>query len=177
VPFQLAVLEITDPGPNFAEAAAADGSADRRIVAIAPALLDEIPRRVSDPDANPGGLVNILILGTEDELVHAFTAAGWARVDHSVQETLISGLADSLEKKDHLTMPMSTLYIFNRPQDYRFAHAEPVRVAISRNHLRAWKSAFRVEGRPVWRVDATHDIGFQRDERNNGAPPQNRSCD
>ena len=48
------------------------------------------------------------------------------------------------------------------------AHAEPVRVVMSRNHLRAWKSKFVVDGRPMWCIAATHDIGFERDERNNG---------
>jgi LssY C-terminus len=65
-------------------------------------------------------------------------------------------------------MPMSTLYLFKRQQDYGFAHAEPVRVAMSRNHLRVWKSPYEVDGRPVWCIAATHDIGFERDQRNNG---------
>ena len=63
---------------------------------------------------------------------------------------------------------MSTLYLFDRPQDYGFAHAEPVRVAMSRNHLRVWKSSVEVKGRPLWCIAATHDIGFERDQRNNG---------
>jgi hypothetical protein len=161
-------IEIIDPGLSSAEAAVAGGPAETRILAFTPALLDEIPRRVSDPDHNPGDMVNILIVGTEDEVVRAFQAAGWVHVDSSVQGTLISGLADSLQKKDYLTMPMSTLYLFNRAQDYGFAHAEPVRVAMSRNHLRTWKSPYEAAGRPVWCVAATHDIGFERDERNNG---------
>jgi hypothetical protein len=65
-------------------------------------------------------------------------------------------------------MPMSILYLFNRPQDYGFAHAEPVKVAMSRNHLRVWKSPYEVGGKPLWCVAATHDIGFERDQRNNG---------
>lgn len=65
-------------------------------------------------------------------------------------------------------MPMSILYLFNRAQDYGFVHAEPVKVAMSRNHLRVWKSPYEVDGRPLWCVAATHDIGFERDQRNNG---------
>jgi LssY C-terminus len=65
-------------------------------------------------------------------------AAGRVQVDRSVQETVLTGLLNTLEGKDYITMPMSTLYLFKRPQDYGFAHAEPVRVAMSRNHLRAW---------------------------------------
>jgi hypothetical protein len=75
---------------------------------------------------------------------------------------------DSFEKKDYPTMPMSTLYLFNRAQDYGFAHAEPVRVAMSRNHLRAWKSPYLVDGRVLWCIAATHDVGFERDQRNHG---------
>ena len=59
-----------------------------------------------------------------------------------MQDAVVNAVIDSLEKKDYLTMPMSTLYLFDRPQDYGFAHAEPVRVAMSRNHLRAWKSPY-----------------------------------
>jgi LssY C-terminus len=161
-------IEVTDAGLSSAEAAVAGGPAETRIFAITPDLLQEIPRRVSDPDHNPGDMVNILIVGTQDEVVRTFTAAGWVQVDSSVQGTLISGVIDSLQKKDYLTMPMSTLYLFNRAQDYGFAHAEPVRVAMSRNHLRAWKSPYEAAGRPVWCIAATHDIGFERDERNNG---------
>lgn len=161
-------IEVTDPGLSTAEAAVAGGPPETRIFGITPALLDETPRRVSDPDHNPGDMVNILIVGTEDDVVRAFKAAGWVHVDSSVQTTLVSGLVDSLQKKDYLTMPMSTLYLFNRVQDYGFAHAEPVRVAMSRHHLRAWKSPYEVAGRPVWCIAATHDIGFERDERNNG---------
>jgi hypothetical protein len=75
---------------------------------------------------------------------------------------------NSMEKKDYLTMPMSTLYLFKRPQDYGFAHAEPVKVAMSRNHLRVWKSPYTVDGEQLWCIAATHDIGFERDQRNNG---------
>jgi hypothetical protein len=113
-------------------------------------------------------MVNILIVGTEDEMVKAFTTAAWVKVDKSVESTVLSGLMATFDKKDYLTMPMSTLYLFDRPQDYGFAHAEPVRVIMSRNHLRVWKSPHQVDGRPLWCVAATHDIGFERDQRNNG---------
>lgn len=161
-------ISVTDPGLSTPAAALAGGPAETTIAGITPALLAEIPRRVSDPQGNPGDMVNILIIGSQVDLVQAFTAAGWVQVDRSVQDSVVAGLVDSLSKKDYLTMPMSTLYLFDRPQDYGFAHAEPVRVAMSRNHLRVWKSEYTVGGQPVWCVAATHDIGFERDQRNNG---------
>jgi hypothetical protein len=160
-------IEIVSVGSSEAAAGVAGGPAESRIAGITPDLLNEIPRRVSDQQGNPGDMVNILILGTQDQLVAAFKAAGWVHVDSSVQETAITGLIDSLQKKDYLTMPMSTLYLFKRPQDYGFAHAEPVRVVMSRNHLRVWKSPYTAGAQTVWCIAATHDIGFERDQRNN----------
>jgi hypothetical protein len=130
--------------------------------------LSKIPRRISDAAKNPGDMVNVLIVGTQDQVVQVFTAAGWVQVDKTVGNTAWNAFVGSLEKKDYLTMPMSILFLFDRPQDYGFAHAEPVRVAMSRNHLRVWKSPYVVDGRPLWCVAATHDIGFERDQRNNG---------
>ena len=159
-------IEILEEGS--ADATNAGGPVDTRVTGITPELLGNIPRRVSDPNGKPGDMVNVLIVGTQDQMVQAFTTAGWVQVDKTVGNTALNAVIDSLEKKDYLTMPMSTLFLFNRPQDYGFAHAEPVKVAMSRNHLRVWKSPYEIEGRPVWCIAATHDIGFERDQRNNG---------
>jgi hypothetical protein len=159
-------VEIVSEGS--AKATNAGGPAETPIAGITPDLLSKIPRRVTDPNSKPGDMVNVLIVGTQDELLKAFTTAEWVQVDKTVKSTALNAALESFEKKDYLTMPMSILYLFNRPQDYGFAHAEPVRVAMSRNHLRIWKSPYEVEGRPLWCVAATHDIGFERDQRNNG---------
>jgi hypothetical protein len=159
-------VEVLEEGS--AAAANAGGPVETRIAGITPSLLGQIPRRVSDPNGNPGDMVNVLIVGTQEQVVKAFTDSGWVQVDKTVQKSVLSALTGSIEKKDYLTMPMSVLYLFNRPQDYGFAHGEAVKVVMSRNHLRVWKSPYEVEGRPLWCVAATHDIGFERDQRNNG---------
>jgi hypothetical protein len=159
-------IEVLEPGLATAAATAVGGPPEAPIPSITTALLDKIPRRVTDPQGNPGDMVNVLIVGSQDELVQAFTAAGWVQVDRTVGDTVLTGILNTLERKGYLTMPMSTLYLFDRAQDFGFAHAEPVRVAMSRNHLRAWKSPYEVGGRPLWCIAATHDIGFERDQRN-----------
>jgi hypothetical protein len=161
-----AKIEVLDEG--LSSASNAGGPVETRVSGITPDLLSKIPRRISDPAGKPGDMVNVLIVGTQDQMLQVFTTAGWVRVDAKVENTALNAVIDSLEKKDYLTMPMSTLFLFGRAQDYGFAHAEPVRVAMSRNHLRVWKSRYEVDGRPLWCVAATHDIGFERDQRNNG---------
>jgi hypothetical protein len=97
-----------------------------------------------------------------------FTAAGWVKVDADVRGTVLHGILESVSKESYLTMPMSPLYLFDRSQDYGWAHAEPIKVVASRNHLRIWKAPFQIDGQTLWVGAATHDIGFERDERNNG---------
>jgi hypothetical protein len=131
-------------------------------------LFAKIPRRIADKNGNPGDMVNFLILGSETAMTNVFTASGWVKVDSDVRDTLLHGLIESLSKESYLTMPMSQLYLFGRPQDYGWAHAEPISVVETRNHLRVWKAGFTVRGETLWVGAATHDIGFERDQRNNG---------
>ena len=131
-------------------------------------LFSKIPRRVGDKQGNAGDMVNFLILGSQDAMERVFTTAGWVKVDADVKNTVLHGLIGSLSKEAYLTMPMSQLYLFGRAQDYGWAHAEPISVVRSRNHLRIWKAPFEVKGETLWVGAATHDIGFERDQRNNG---------
>jgi len=132
------------------------------------ALFAGIPRRVSDKQGNPGDMVNFLILGSQSAMENVFTTAGWVKVDADVKGAVLHGLLESISKESYLNMPMSQLYLFGRPQDYGWAHAEPLYVAKSRNHLRIWKAPFEVNGQTLWVGAATHDIGIERDQRNNG---------
>jgi hypothetical protein len=154
---------------------AVDSSTPREIAREVPSmpgvdneLFAKIPRRIGDKEGNAGDMVNFLILGNEDQMKQVFTNAGWVHVDADVQATVLAGFLASMSKESYLTMPMSPLYLFGRPQDYGWAHAEPITVVASRNHLRVWKAPFTVKGRTVWVGAATHDIGFEKDQRNNG---------
>jgi hypothetical protein len=157
------------------EVYAPDLSAPREVAKEVPSipgvdnkLFEKIPRRIGDKDGNPGDMANFLILGDEDQMKKVFTTAGWVKVDASVAETVLAGFIASMSKESYLTMPMSPLYLFGRPQDYGWAHAEPITVVASRNHLRVWKAPFTVNGQMLWVGAATHDIGFEKDQRNDG---------
>jgi hypothetical protein len=131
-------------------------------------LFSKIPRRIADKAGDPGDMVNFLIIGSQDAMEKVFTTAGWVKVDANVKETVLTGFLLSMSKESYLTMPMSPLYLFGRHQDYGWAHAEPIAVVASRNHLRIWKAPFEVNGHNLWIGAATHDVGFEKDQRNNG---------
>ncbi len=129
-------------------------------------MLDRIPRRIADKDGNAGDMVNFLLIGSEEQVKATFLAAGWVQVDRDTKDAVLQALVASLSKQSYLTMPMSQLYLYGRPQDFGFAHAEPIQVVTTRHHLRVWKSTLAVDGQPVWVGAATHDMGLERDQRN-----------
>ena len=133
---------------------------------LSPALFANIPRRVQDQQNNPGDMVNFAIIGTQDQVQKAFSAAGWTAVDKTTQDAIVHGLLATLSHEAYTEMPMSILYLFGRPQDFSFARADPLAVAAVRHHLRVWKSAETVDGKPLWVGSATHDNGFEKDQRN-----------
>ncbi len=127
--------------------------------------LDGLPRRVNDPFNNLGDMVNFVIVGSEQQVQRAFEAAGWRLADKSVEEAVINAVLVTSEKKDYLQMPMSTLYLFNRAQDFGYEQAEAYSVVASRHHFRLWKAPITWNGQPVWVGAGTHDIGFEKDQR------------
>jgi LssY C-terminus len=136
--------------------------------AVSPALFAAIPRRVQDQQGNLGDMVNFALVGSQEQVEKAFKNAGWVSVDSTKQDAVINGLIQTLQHKAYLEMPMSTLYLFGRQQDLSYARADPIMVAAERHHLRVWKSTETVNGLPVWVGSSTHDIGFERDQRNDG---------
>jgi hypothetical protein len=136
--------------------------------AISPAIFAAIPRRVQDQQGNLGDMVNFALIGSQEQVEQAFQNAGWVKVDSSNQDAVVHGLINTLQHKAYLEMPMSTLYLFGRPQDLSYARADPITVAAERHHLRVWKSSETVSGKTLWVGSSTHDVGFEKDQRNNG---------
>ncbi len=132
------------------------------------ALFDKIPRRVADQSGGVGDMVNFVMVGSEASLKDAFASGGWVKVDRTKQEAALHAVLATIQKQTYLEMPMSELYLFGRPQDFGFARAEPLAVVQERHHLRVWKAPFQYNGQDVWVGAATHDIGFEKDQRNNG---------
>jgi hypothetical protein len=135
---------------------------------LSPQLFANIPRRVGDLQGDPGDMVNFALIGDQQQVTKAFAAAGWVQVDKTTQDAVVHGLISTLSHEAYTEMPMSTLYLFGRSQDLSFARATPLAVAAIRHHLRVWKTTETVGGEQFWVGSATHDDGFEKDQRNGG---------
>jgi hypothetical protein len=128
--------------------------------------LDSLPRRVNDALKNQGDMVNFVLVGSQKQVEDGLEASGWHLADRDVKEAGLKAILDAYQKKDYLQMPMSDLMLFDRIQDFGFEQAEAYAVVASRHHFRIWKAPFQFQGQDVWVGAGTHDIGFEKDQRN-----------
>jgi hypothetical protein len=128
--------------------------------------IDGLPRRVNDEFQNQGDMVNFVLVGSEQQVKDALDAASWRIADTDSKEAVLKAVLETYQKKDYLQMPMSTLYLFGRKQDYGYELAQAYSVVASRHHFRIWKAPITWNGQTMWVGAGTHDIGFEKDQRN-----------
>jgi len=169
---------VSDANPSSAIAttsgAAPSNAAPAKTLAVSRARLDgrleknlqSLPRRVNDEFKNLGDMVNFVLIGSEKQVQDALTAANWHVADTSTPGAVAKAILMATQKEDYLQMPMSQLYLFGRVQDFGYEEAEPYAMVASRHHFRIWKSTATYNGQPVWAGAGTHDIGFEKDQRN-----------
>lgn len=128
--------------------------------------INSLPRRVNDEFKNLGDMTNFVIVGSDKQVKEAFEAAKWHIADLDTKQSIAKAVLLTMQKQDYMTMPMSQLYLFNRVQDFGYEQGEAYAVVASRHHFRLWKAPFQWNGEDVWIGAGTHDIGFEKDQRN-----------
>ncbi|HZT71421.1 MAG TPA: LssY C-terminal domain-containing protein [Terriglobia bacterium] len=122
-------------------------------------LLAQAPRRVVSRKGNLGGPVNIVLIGDKDEIATAFEKCGWTVAQDENANSLWKTFEAVIKGKGYDAAPMSTLYLYGRPEDMAFE--KMLNTFTMRHHLRIWRApAMAPDGREIWLVAADHDNGF-----------------
>jgi len=153
-----ATPSVPEPGPLAVSSAPLDSEFGKD--------LQSLPRRVNDEFKNLGDMANFVLVGSEELVQDALASANWHVADTSTAGAVTRAILMATQKEDYLQMPMSQLYLFGRVQDFGYEQAEPYSVVASRHHFRLWKTALIYQDQPVWVGAGTHDIGFEKDQRN-----------
>jgi hypothetical protein len=121
-------------------------------------MMQLLPPRVLNGEGREGDVLNLIFVASEQDLIAAFTRAGWLQVEKSKPQ-IIWHLA--WERTHYMRLPMAALYVFGRAQDYSFALPDPTSIVARRHHLRLWYTGHTVSGVPLWVGAATHDVSIQ----------------
>jgi len=106
-----------------------------------------------------GDPINLVFVGTKDQIMHSFQQVGWLLPDPITPQTSAKIAADSLAHRSYPTAPVSNLYVFGRVQDLAFE--KPTNDVQNRGHIRIWKTDTLIGGQPVWVGAASYDSGIE----------------
>jgi hypothetical protein len=116
------------------------------------------PRSKPSTPARPADLVNLVFIGSREEIAAAFAAAGWIEPRrNSFRAGMSETLAAALNRSDH-DAPMSALFINNVAADMSWQKGFDD--VSKRHHIRLWKLPQTWDDRELWVGAATRDVEF-----------------
>lgn len=140
------MLSVPDPCPDTPALA----------VSAPMPVLPPLPARTTNKTAAvPGDPINVAVQGTREDLMAAFTRAGWLPADRPTPGHLAQGVGAAIVEASAPRAPVSHQYYFGRVEDLAFERASPS--ARSRHHVRVWQAD---SAATLWVGAANEDIGL-----------------
>ncbi|HLW76917.1 MAG TPA: LssY C-terminal domain-containing protein [Bryobacteraceae bacterium] len=122
-------------------------------------VIANIPDRAYTRGSNrPSDLVNMLFVGSREQVSAAFTAAGWTETSAASMRSRIKGIRAVAEVHGDLGAPMSTLLVNDSRPDMSWQKS--LNDVAKRHHIRLWKQSDTWDGREVWIGAATRDVSY-----------------
>ena len=123
-------------------------------------LLEKAPCCVTDKKGTGSGdPLNLVLIGRPLDIYTAFIRAGWDETEAIDRSSAWKTFKSFVGGGEYRYSPVSSLYVFNRPQDVAFQKArENIH---ERNHLRLWMTSSSYQGVPVWLGQISRDIGVR----------------
>jgi hypothetical protein len=150
-----------------------------RIVQVTFAIVrrGRIPRVSRAGDGLPADPVNLLLVGSERDLIAAFKKAGWYEADPLGPKSIVKMILATTLNKPYHCAPFKPLFLFARKQDHGFQQAIGASPR-KRHHIRFWAANLNPDANPtdftywntkheidptkplIWVGAATEDIGI-----------------
>lgn len=103
-------------------------------------------------------LINLMFVGSREELTAAFEAAGWTQPQEAGMRANIRRIRAVAEGHGDTDAPMSLLLLDDQRPD--MAWQKGFNDVSKRHHIRIWKQSATLDGRELWIGAATRDIDF-----------------
>jgi hypothetical protein len=115
-----------------------------------------LPERTSSKRDAPSDLINLVLIGSRDEIAASFDAAGWRQAQpYSFRSNWKSAMAIAFNSS-YTNAPMSHLLVNEMPADMSWEKG--FNDIYKRHHVRLWKMGETAGGQDLWIGAATRDI-------------------
>ncbi|MFZ0959764.1 MAG: LssY C-terminal domain-containing protein [Terriglobia bacterium] len=154
------ILTLDQPlAVGFASSPAAAAQISAPLLEAVQKMLADAPNRAESKAKKPGDPLNLVIIGSADQILNAYQQAGWSEAKKLGTKSAIGTVRAMASDAGYEEAPVSQLYLFGRPED--FAFEKMLNTFLKRHHLRLWQTAVTTpDGREIWLGASTHDIGL-----------------
>ncbi|HLX42697.1 MAG TPA: LssY C-terminal domain-containing protein [Bryobacteraceae bacterium] len=122
-------------------------------------LTARMPYRAATRSSNrPSDLVNLMFVGSQEQITAAFESAGWTETKPASAKSIFAGMRAVAESRGFGGAPMSALVMDNEAPDMSWQ--KTLNDMSKRHHIRVWKRPETWEGQQVWIGAATRDVDF-----------------
>ena len=120
--------------------------------------ITELPFGVTKPNGQPGNdIINLVFIGTRQQLVHAFAAAGWSASDPLTPRSVSRSYKAYTSQVGYAAAPVSKLLYQRAEPDFVFQKS--FNTIAKRHHVRVWRS--EITEQEIWLAAASHDVGIR----------------
>lgn len=122
-------------------------------------LLADAPNRCASKSKKPGDPLNLVVIGSSDQILNAYKLAGWVEPSKLDRKSGTGTARAVWDGQGYVQAPVSDLYLFDHMED--FAFEKMLNTFLKRHHLRLWRTPTTApDGRVIWLGASTHDTGL-----------------
>jgi len=121
--------------------------------------LASLPMVTRTASGIPGDALNVGLVGSKEDVLHAMHAAGWFPADPITLRSSVEIVGSVVLDRPYHDAPVSPLYYEGKKEQLAFEKPEGTS-ADRRHHVRFWQVLDKgTDGRPVWLGSVTFDRG------------------
>jgi hypothetical protein len=121
-------------------------------------LVAGMPGRTANKSHKASDLINVMFVGSREQVAAAFVAAGWSETPRATLRSHLMNVRAVMANQGNSAAPMSTLLVDGEIPDMMWQKG--LNDVGKRHHIRIWKRADMWNGQEIWVGAATHDIDF-----------------
>lgn len=145
-------LVLREPAQTPVAAEIAEAPADRPEL---DELVSTLPRYTATVQGEQADLVNLVFLGSREQVESAFLAAGWEPADSFNRHSFFRSFYTVLNNSGYARAPMRTFLLEGQPAAMNWQRS--LNSYNKRDHLRIWESSDSLSSEAVWLSSSTHD--------------------
>ncbi|HZD32777.1 MAG TPA: LssY C-terminal domain-containing protein [Candidatus Angelobacter sp.] len=148
------VTKVTVAWPSSAKVLAEANPADDSQL---DAWLQGVPQRTTTLKSVDADMINLVFLGSRQQVEAAFREAGWKGSDPVSRRAVMRGFYALLNNSGYAQQPMKSFLMEGKPENMNWQKG--LNSYGRRDHLRIWEWTPEGATEPVWVSSSTHDTG------------------